>query len=254
MADWKERNDELKRKLALRTEPVAFKHFKNADELDRIPGITELNQTHSFCQVPFMARVLGQTVAVRADGKVMDRCKRLHGLAPTTEETMRQEAAMLATTWFASPEDAMRQQKIYPLIPPGEAVVVAPLRRATFEPDVISLYGNPAQVMMFLCGLQKIRYEQFHFSFIGEGACADSIGRCFVTGEVSPALPCLGERTMGQVADDEIVVAFPPSELDRALTGIDLLRKVGFTYPTGFIGGITNPLKALSQFYAPSEN
>lgn len=28
-----------------------------------------------------------------------------------------------------------------------------------------------------------------------------------------------------------------------------MLRKVGFKYPTAFIGGISNPVKALSQFY-----
>lgn len=42
-----------------------------------------------------------------------------------------------------------------------------------FEPDVILVYGNPSQLMMLMCGLQKVKYQRFEFHFIGEGACAE---------------------------------------------------------------------------------
>jgi hypothetical protein len=58
---------------------------------------------------------------------------------------------------------------------------------------------------------------------------------------------------MGQVADDEIVIALPPGEIDRAIEGMRLLKKVGFIYPTVNIGGITNPLYALANFYPAAE-
>lgn len=249
MNTWTEKGNELKKRLALRTEPVAFKRFETAAELEKVEKVTPVEMTHTFCQLPFMVRVMGMTVGVRSDGTTLDRCKRLHALYPTTKESMEEEAAMLSRTWFGSREDALRQQKDYPRMPVGEAIALAPLARTPFEPDVISIYGNPAQIMMIMCGMQKVRYEQFHFSFIGEGACADSIGRCYTSGRPALAIPCYGERSIGQVADDEIVIALPPGEIDRALTGLDMLRKVGFKYPTAFIGGISNPVKALSQFY-----
>ncbi|TFG93503.1 MAG: hypothetical protein E4H15_01180 [Syntrophobacterales bacterium] len=249
MNTWREKAEALKRKLALRTHPVAFKRFDSADEMKKLETITEVEMTHTFCQLPFMARVMGRTIGVTTDSKTLDRCKRLHALYPTTDESMKEEAAMLSKTWFGSKEDALKQQKDYPRMPVGEAIALAPLARTPFEPDVISIYGNPAQIMMIMCGMQKVRYEQFHFSFIGEGACTDSIGRCYTTGRPALAIPCYGERAMGQVADDEIVIALPPGEIDRVLTGLDMLRKVGFKYPTAFIGGISNPIKALSQFY-----
>jgi len=249
MTMWAEKSEVLKKKLALRTDPVAFKRLDKATELEAIKGLTRLTTTHSFCQLPFMVRVLGLTVGVTSKDKLMDRCKRLHALARTNEEDMKEESVMLSKTWFASPEDSMEQQKDYPRMPAGEAIVLSPLSRASFEPDVISIYGNPAQVMMIMCGLQKVKYERFHFSFIGEGACTESIGQCYLSGKPSLAIPCYGERALGQVADDEIVIALPPGEVDRAIKGLDMLKKVGFKYPTAFIGGITNPLKALSMFY-----
>lgn len=249
MGTWTERSEALKRKLALRSEPVAFKRFESLADLEEIEKVTPVEMTYTFCQLPFMARVMGMTVGVAGEGKTLDRCKQLHALYPTTDDSMREEVAMLSKTWFGSMEDALRQQKDYPRMPVGGAIALAPLGKAPFEPDVVSIYGNPAQIIMIMCGMQKVRYEQFHFSFIGEGACADSIGRCYTSGRSALAIPCYGERSIGQVADDEIVIALPPGEIDRALTGLGMLRAVGFKYPPVSIGAISNPVKALSRIY-----
>jgi uncharacterized protein (DUF169 family) len=253
MTNWAEKSAAFRKYLALRTEPVAFKRLDKAADLDGIQGLTRMDKTHTFCQLPFMVRTMGMTLGVTGDSKILDRCKRLHALLPTTGEAMQTEANMLSKTWFASPEEAMEQQKDYPLMPVGEAVVLAPLARTAFEPDVISIFGNPAQIMLIMCGLQKVKYEQFNFSFIGEGACTDSTARCYVSGKPSLAIPCYGERTLGQVADDEIVIALPPGEIDRAIEGLRLLKKVGFIYPTVYIGGIANPLYALANFYPAAD-
>jgi uncharacterized protein (DUF169 family) len=253
MIAWAEKSAAFRKYLALKTEPVAFKRLEKAAELNEIKGLTRMDKTHTFCQLPFMVRTMGMTLGVTSDSKILDRCKRLHALLPTTQQTMQTEANMFSKTWFASPEDAMEQQQDYPLMPPGEAIVLAPLARTSFEPDVISVFGNPAQIMLIMCGLQKVKYEKFNFSFIGEGACTDSIARCFVSGKPALAIPCYGERTLGQVADDEIVIALPPQEVDRAIEGLRRLKKVGFIYPPVYIGGIANPLYALANFYAAAD-
>ena len=253
MVDWAEKSAAFRKYLALKTEPVAFKRLEKAAELDEIKGLTRMDKTHTFCQLPFMVRTMGMTLGITSDSKILDRCKRLHALLPTTEEAMKTEANMLSKTWFASPEDAMEQQLDYPLMPVGEAIVLAPLARTSFEPDVISIFGNPSQIMLIMCGLQKVKYEKFNFSFIGEGACTDSIAQCFVSGKPALAIPCYGERTLGQVADDEIVIALPPKEIDRAIEGLRMLKKVGFIYPPVYIGGIANPLYALANFYPAAD-
>jgi uncharacterized protein (DUF169 family) len=249
MAIWAEMNEDFKTLLRLRTEPVAFRRLEKAEDLGKIANVVRVKQGFTFCQVPFLVRVLGQTVGITKEDPIGDRCTRLHGLRAATEKSMQNEAVMLSTTWFASPEEALKQQHETPRVPVGEAIVVAPLGKEKFEPEVVSIYGNPAQVMMILCGLQKERYERFQFFFIGEGACADSMAQCYVSGKPALAIPCYGERAMGQVADDEIVIALPPGELERAVSGMKKLAKIGFKYPIPFIGGLADPAPILAQFY-----
>ena len=249
MAVWAETSEDFKRLLRLRTEPVAFRRLEKAEDLDKIANVVRVKRGFTFCQVPFLVRVLGQTVGITKGDPIGDRCTRLHGLRPATEKSMQSEAAMLSSTWFASPEEALQQQRETPRVPVGEAIVAAPLGKEKFEPEVVLIYGNPAQIMMILCGLQKERYERFQFFFIGEGACADSLAQCYVSGKPAAAIPCYGERAMGQVADDEMVVALPSGELGRAISGMKKLAKVGFKYPIPLIGGLADPAPVLAQFY-----
>jgi len=249
MENWIEKSKALKGKLCLATEPIGYKRFMKAEELDRVEGVLKWDQTCVFCQVQFMARVGGATVGLTSESKMGDRCKRIHGLLAASEESMLQEAKLFKRTWMASVEDGLAQQQHYLRIPPGEAIVVGPLVRGNFEPDVVLLYGNPAQIMMLMCGIQKIKYERFEFNFIGEGACVDSLGQCFNTGKPSLAIPCYGERAMGQVRDDEIAIALPPAYVDRALEGLDVLRTIGFKYPISSIGAFLDPTPLLARVY-----
>jgi uncharacterized protein (DUF169 family) len=249
MSSWAERSGAIKSRLKLRTEPIAFRRLQDASELESIEGVIRWSQGCVFCQIPYMARVSKLTVAVTSDDELNHRCKRIHGLVPSLEEDVEEECSQLSRTWMPSPEEAMKQQGDYPAVPPGQAIVAGPLAKATFEPDMIMVFGNPAQVMMLLCGMQKVRYEMFDFTFVGEGACMDSFGRYYTTGKTSVAIPCYGERALGQVADDEIVIALPPQELDRAIEGLEILANSGFGYPISVIGGFTDPHPFLAQVY-----
>ncbi|OGN91669.1 MAG: hypothetical protein A2Z75_04905 [Chloroflexi bacterium RBG_13_50_10] len=249
MPNWAELGTELENTLRLKTKIIAYRRLEKTEELDSIKNVIRLDRFFTFCQVPFMVRVNGITVGITKEDKILERCSRLFGLRQATEKSMNAEAAMLSTTWFRSPEDALQQQADYYRIPVGGAIVLAPLTRQKFEPEVLLVYGNPAQIMMVLCGLQKVKYERFSFSFIGEGACSDSLAQCYITGKPSVSIPCSGERSMGGVSDDEIVVALPPGELERAISGLKELAKIGRKYPIDSIGPWLDPTPLLSGIY-----
>jgi uncharacterized protein (DUF169 family) len=169
MAAWAKIAEEFKSLLRLKTEPVAFRRLEKAEELDKIKNVVRVTRGVTYCQVPFLVRVMGQTVGITKQDPIGVRCTRLHGLREASEKSMQAEAEMLSHTWFGSPQDALKQQHETPRLPVGEAIVTAPLYKEKFEPEVVSIYGNPAQIMMILCGLQKEKYERFQFFFIGEG-------------------------------------------------------------------------------------
>ena len=248
---WTEIDHELKERLRLRTDPIAYARLEKEGNLAGIKDVFRVPQAATFCQVLYMARVLKLTVGITRSDKVGERCMRIHGTQPTTEASMRGEAEMLSTTWFKNPEEAYQQQLDTYRIPPGEAVVVAPLSGAGFDPEVVVIFGNPAQLMLLMCGMQKEKYERFNFSFTGEGACADSLARCYVTGTPSLAVPCYGERSIGQVTDDELVIAMPPNQIERAISGMKTLSGIsfGFRYPIASIGGTADVEPAMRMVY-----
>jgi uncharacterized protein (DUF169 family) len=252
MSKWAELGRQLEDILRFKTRVISYKRLESEEELNEIEGISRIKHPFTFCQVPFMARCVGLTIGITKNDSMLGRCMRISGLKTATERSMKAEAEELATTWLGSPEDGLCQQKDYPRIPSGGAIIVSPLTDEKFNPDVVLVYGNPAQIMMLMCGLQKEKYERFEFSFIGEGACANSLAQCYVSGKPAAAIPCYGERIFGQVADDEIAIALPPGDVERAISGLKKLAEVGLKYPVRFIGGDADITATLTELYPKS--
>jgi uncharacterized protein (DUF169 family) len=246
--DWAGLTREMECLLRLKTRPVAYKRLEKVAELDKIPEVMRLDRRASFCQVPAMVRTIGMTVGATRDN-FGDRCARINGLAPTTQKQVAWEANSFAHTWFANVEEARKQMAEYPLVPPGEAVVLAPLAAGKFYPDVILIYGNPAQMMLLMNGLQFKDYERFQFFFIGEGACADGLAQCYTTGKPALAIPCMGERAFGAVTEDELVMALPPGMMAKVVEGLQALKERGIGYPVVYLGPLCDPSPVLMQFY-----
>ena len=49
--------------------------------------------------------------------------------------------------------------------------------------------------------------------------------------EPSLSIPCFAERRYGGVLDDEMLMALPPEQLEKAIAGMEALAKNGFRYP-----------------------
>jgi uncharacterized protein (DUF169 family) len=246
--DWAGLTQEMEHLLRLKTSPVAYKRLEKLEELDKIPDVMRLNRRASFCQAPALARMGGMTVGLTRND-LGERCARICGLAATTEKEVSWEANAFATTWFATVEEAKKQMAAYPLVPPGEALALAPLGSGKFEPDVILIYGNPAQMMMLMNGLQFKDYERFQFFFIGEGSCADGLAQCYTSGKPALAIPCMGERAFGSVTDDELVLALPPKMMAKAVEGLQCLRNRGIAYPVMYLGPLCDPSVVLTHIY-----
>jgi uncharacterized protein (DUF169 family) len=246
--DWAGLSHEITSRLHLKASPVAYKRLEKASELGDIPEVVPLNRHASFCQVPAMVRTMGLTVSATRDN-FGERCARINGLAPTTEKQLAWETEQFAHSWFANVEEARKQMAAYPLVPPGEAIVLSPLEAGKFEPDVVLIYGNPAQMMFLMNGLQFKDYERFQFFFIGEGSCADGLAQCYTTGKPALAIPCLGERAFGTVTEDELVMALPPGMVAKAVEGLQALKSRGVGYPVNYLGPVCDPSPVLTMIY-----
>lgn len=248
MATWGEQTRELESLLRLRTFPVAMKLLRDATEMDSIRKLRRLDHAATFCQVVTLARTAGWTVGSTA-AELSDTCSAVLGLAEPTPESL--SGASMTGVWFHKQEDARKHQEALRRIPSGRytAVVAAPLAGEKFQPDIVLVYATPAQMILLVNGLQWEEYRRYTFYCVGETACTDSIGECYLSGQPSVGIPCYGERRYGHVAEDELVMALPPHYLEKAIAGLKGLSAAGLRYPIPPYGAQVDPRAGLARSY-----
>jgi uncharacterized protein (DUF169 family) len=154
--------------------------------------------------------------------------------------------------WFGALEDSAAHQAAMDCAPHGEyeALVVSPIAAGRIDrPEVCLVYGTPAQMILFINGLQWRGYKKYSFTCVGESACADSWGNALQSGEPSVSIPCYAERKFGGVQDDEMLIALAPSYLPKLVEGLAALSKNGLRYPIPSHGIQKSPLDSIETSY-----
>src|SRR5258706_1224964 len=219
--------------LRLRSIPFGMKLFETVAEMEAIPKIRRPNKSvHTLDQIVAQAARLGWTVGITTEDLVGDQCRSVVGLGGQDEKWF--SGQHMTGVWFATQVDASAHQNALNVVPAGKykALAVAPLASGRLDPpDIALFYATPGAMIYFINGLQYSGYKRFDWSVVGESACADSWGRALRTREPSLSIPCFAERRYGGVLDDEMLMALPPEQLEKAIAGMEALAKNGFRYP-----------------------
>mgnify|MGYP000349479751 FL=1 len=236
--------DDLNRLLRLRATPIGMKLFARKEEMAAIPRIRRPKDIHTTDQIVGQASRNGWTVGITAEDLVGAQCSTVIGLHPRSKEWLSGDR--MNGVWYGSLEDAAAHQNAMDVVPFGdfEAMAVSPLASGRLNPpDICLIYATPAQMIIFINGLQWTGYKKLEFSCVGESACADSWGRALSTGEPSLSLPCFAERRYGGVMEDELLMAIPPHFLPKVVQGLEALAKNGLRYPIANYG-VNNDVRA----------
>ncbi|RLI26763.1 MAG: hypothetical protein DRO52_01995 [Candidatus Hecatellales archaeon] len=239
-------SESLERLLRLRTPPVAFALLK--DELKGAVDAGRLGlKVLRLCQMVSLSRFYGWTVAAER-GSLALTCSYVVGLLEELPGELKRE---YASYWFERVEDGYAKLESMYRIPPGgfRFAVTAPLAKASFKPDLLLIYLNPAQASIALSALQLKRYRTFVSTYVGESSCSDSIAKCYVTGSPALTIPSFGERRFGHVQDDELVLALPCKALAGLAEGVEELYRRGVRYPIPFLGIRADSLQGLPKRY-----
>jgi len=249
VTDWAELSRELERLLHLRTHPIAFRRLEKAEELEKIPKVRKPHHFYTLCQAMGLVRIAGQTIGITKENLNV-RCATILGLRAPHPGCDTERVGQ----FFETEEDTKRQYEAQCNIPLGnaEAVVMAPLASEKFDPEMILIFGTPAQMLMMLTGLQWRDYTRFQFYFSGEDSCADSIAECYNNGTTYLSIPCYGERVLGSVQDDELLLAIPSNTLDKMVAGIRSIAKGGLTYPITPVGLRLDMAPFMTKAYGPA--
>jgi uncharacterized protein (DUF169 family) len=249
-SDWKRLTEDLNQLLRLKTTVTGIKMFEDVAQMEKVPGIRRPKSVHTTDQIVSMASRLGWTVGITAADLVGQQCRAVIGLAPQDEEW--RGGKPYVGVWHATAEDARGRQEALHVVPAGKyrAMAVSPLASARLDPpDICLIYGTPAQMIILINGLQWKNYRPFHWSVVGETACADSWGRALATGEPSLSLPCYAERRYGGVPDEEMLMALPPAYLPVAIEGMRALAANGLRYPIAPYGVQNDPSAGMGASY-----
>jgi uncharacterized protein (DUF169 family) len=112
-----------------------------------------------------------------------------------------------------------------------ETILCSPVSRTEFEPQVIVVYGNSAQVMLLVVAFLHKEGGRLTSSFAGRIDCSDSVIQTIQSQMPQVILPCYGDRVFGQAQDHEMGFSFPVEHVERIVTGLAAAYDGGVRYP-----------------------
>lgn len=234
--DWQKIVRRLEQLMRLKSFPIALKLLDEEGLLLEIPFMRRPKHKLTLCQMLNLVRNFDWTVGAVASDFMSPVCSSIIGLSELPEYFW--DGTFRSIVWVSTKTDAQRYERAIYRIPYGryKAIAMAPLVYNPFEPDMVLIYANPAQMMLLINALQFEDYEPMEFSCVGESSCSDVVAKCHLTMKPCLSIPCYGERRYGHAQDDELAMALPPHYLEKALRGMEALYRRGVRYPISYAG------------------
>lgn len=185
-----------------------------------------------LCQGMALARRHAVVVAMSDDDMLCPLGSIATGLLPAKEGFL--DGRFGVPYWAKDQESAARLLAAVPRLKHGRHthVVAAPLERTTFEPHVIVVYGNPAQIGRMTQAVVYMTGTPMQSQSIGGIACAEQIARTMLTGQSQVVVAGGGERILALTQDHEASLAIPGGAAEAFADALAETHKRGSRYPT----------------------
>ena len=225
--------DALTGHVRLGSFPVAVRMVKPGEPLpERVkrPG-QDLQIRVATCQSIAMARRYGWVLALGEEDISCPLTAVAFGFRRPSEFYTRGQAC--AGMYTETEEAGMLSEEQVAKFSFGkyQYILVAPLHRTVFEPEVIIIYANPAQVLRLLTAALWKSGGRMTSSFGGRIDCAEEIIVPRRSKKCEVILPCYGDRIFAQTQDHEMAFAVPISRVGEIIDGLEGTHKGGVRYP-----------------------
>src|SRR5436853_3736628 len=233
MIDVKTADKELQTYIRPQTFPVAIRMLKPGEpipERAKRPA-RDFKKLSMNCQVIDMARRYGWMIALTREDHICSLGIAALGFEKPTH--LHDSGTLCEGMSTETKAAGQRAEAASDRFGVGEytTLLVAPLDRATFEPHLVCVYGNPAQVMRLVQGALWKRGGKLPSGFSGRIVCSDIIVTTMLTGEPQVIMPCSGDRICGQTHDHEMAFTIPWGRIDEVLEGLRGTHDGGIRYP-----------------------
>lgn len=236
MPDLQNFEQEIKTYIKPTTLPLAIKLLTSEEQ---IPEKTrrpqrDFKKRFSVCQAVGMSRRMGWTFAL---GNEDVSCPLSQvSLGFERELPFFKEGNLCEGMYTKTKEAGRRTEAAVPKFKHGQYkyVLIGPVARANYEPDIILIYGDSAQVMRLVHAALYEEGGTLTSNFMGRYDCADYTAGVIDSGKCQVILPCNGDRVFGFVQDFEMAFAIPYTQIDKIINGLHGTHKGGVRYPIPF--------------------
>ncbi len=217
------------------TYPIAIKLIKSKAEIpikSKRPK-TNLKLRNYLCQNFLMARSYGWTVAVTAEDCACPMVRGIFGWDPMTENSFNLLHQFFVGRYAKNLEISKTFEKhIHFLNNDFIGLVISPLTRTKIEPDLVQIYGLPAQIMRLIHSYLYFQGEVLEFTSSGrQASCNEGVAKTFLTDQPQLVILGNGDRVWGGAEDSELMFSIPKSKLELFIKGLEASHKGGIRYP-----------------------
>ncbi len=232
---WRDAGKSLEELLRPHTYPLAVKLVR--DESDFPEGSRKPEQKLAVCQALTMSRRYGWTIGLTEKDSGCPGASLAYGWTKIYDRDSLAQF-FLAAGYAADEDGAKTIVSNIDHLEHGEyhGLVISPLTRTKIVPDVILVYGNPAQIMRLIQGVTYRKGEKLKCELAGLAAsCTGGIIRAFNTDEFQVVVPGNGDRVFAATYDDEMLFAIPASKVVDIIAGMKSQRIAKYPVPTALV-------------------
>jgi len=221
MVDLKILSDALDRYVHLQTYPLAVRLCVSSEEIpsEAKRPKRDFGKQMPVCQVFAVARRLGTTMAIGLEDQQCPLANLMLGFLPPKKEFLNGSFHWSFLPSFEANRNYSRSIKMLEYNK-YRYVLIAPIDKATFEPNLVVIYGTPAQVGRMVQARLYLDGGVID-SHAGLGAtCSLIIARTVLTDECKFVLIGLGPRRFAHDQDHEMAFTIPASKVELVLEGL----------------------------------
>jgi uncharacterized protein (DUF169 family) len=224
------------------TQPVGIKLAKAGEKIQQKAKypLKDIGNRLSACQGMTIARTIGWTIVFTKEDHACPLGSIFLGhIKPDTFLDGK------IAGFYQDQEDCARvMEASFPRWPLNsvQETWLAPLNRCEFTPDLVVVYGNPAQILSLIQAANFRKGSGIKSQSGGRGGCSGWIAGVVQADECSYMIPGPGERVFAGTQDHEMSFAIPYSKIENFIDGLEHIgRKGAYKYPVPNLAILSEP-------------
>ncbi|MBD3256089.1 MAG: hypothetical protein GF383_13415 [Candidatus Lokiarchaeota archaeon] len=217
------------------TFPIAIKLLENESDIPkncRRP-LKHLKVSNFICQNFSMVRRYGWTIAVTEEDCVCKLARFVYGWDNLSDEIAEWGHKFNIGLYSRDLKTSKKLDEcLFLFHNKFKGIVVSPLTRTKIIPDIVQIYGLPAQIMRLTQAYLYMKGGMLQFTDAGRiGSCHIGVIKTFQTREPQLVILGNGDRVWGGAEDHEVMFSIPKDLLAEIIQGLEETHKGGLRYP-----------------------